>query len=157
VLEDSPIKGYADMNGAKLGLLPRGSLVGFYLPLYNLYGVRVSGIAYGVSFIDLAEKLAAGTINAMAWDANQSQRPPGTRVAAVDPHLIPGGAMVMKSTLNSADYKSLLAVLDANAFQLPAFLGYSSGSFPDPRSYHHFTKIIRDVDSWTLPQRLRQE
>lgn len=148
VPEASPITGYADMNGAKLGLLPRGSLVGFYLPLYNLYGVRLSGIVYGLSFTDLAERLAAGSIDAMAWDANQSQRPQGTRVVAVDPHLIPDGSMVMKSTLNGVDYKSMLAVLDANAFQLPTFLGYSSGSFPDPRSYHHFTKIIHDVDSW---------
>ena len=30
-----------DLNGQRLGLLPRGSLTGFYLPLYNLHGIRL--------------------------------------------------------------------------------------------------------------------
>jgi phosphonate transport system substrate-binding protein len=157
VPEGSSIRGYGDLNGARLGLLQKGDLLGYYLPIYNLYGVRLAGIRYGSDFEALARELAAGTIDAMVWDAKQTPMPKGTRLGAVDPHRIPAGALVMRSTLNDSDYRSMLSVLDDNAFQLPTSMGYSSGSIPDRRSYYHVTRIVRDVDSWQEPVEVMTE
>lgn len=144
---NSPIAGYADLNNKRLGLLPEGSMLGYYLPRYNSYGLRTA-VAFGSSFDDLKGMLKAGKVDAIAWDTQATPRPEGTKIAALDPHLLPEAALVMKSDYNSLDYQTMLNQLDGNAFQLPGFLRYAPGSTPRLIAYHHMHKVVRDVTNW---------
>ena len=47
VNSNSDISDYSDLSGKRLGLLPEGSILGYYLPRYNSYGVRTGSIVYG--------------------------------------------------------------------------------------------------------------
>ena len=44
VRNDSSYQSIKQLGRARLGLLPRGSLSGFYLPLYNLHGLRLASV-----------------------------------------------------------------------------------------------------------------
>ena len=62
VRSDSKATGLAQLRGARLGLLPRGSLTGYYLPLYNLHGLNLASVHYALSYAELLEKLLRGEI-----------------------------------------------------------------------------------------------
>lgn len=147
VPKTSDIKDYSGLNGKKIGLLSSG-LIGYYLTRYNTYGVNIAGIDYGLSYEDLINKLKIRQVDAIAWDTQITPLPPGTRLGAIDPHLLPSGALLMHSRLNSLDYTGLLKELDENSFQLPSFLRYGASTKPELTSYNHFIKIVQTVDQW---------
>lgn len=147
VPENSRINGYSGLNNKRIGLLSSG-LIGYYLARYNTYGVNTTGTNYGVNYEDLIEKLKTQQVDAIAWDTQITPLPPGTRLGAIDPHLLPSGALLMHSRLNSRDYTGLLKDLDENSFQLPAFLRYGAGTKPELASYNHFIRIVQTVDQW---------
>ena len=150
VRKDSEINSYAGLHGKRIGLLSGGSLIGYYLPRYNSHGVQFLSMQFGHSFEDLIDKLTAGQVDAIAWDSQITPLPAGMRIGAMDPHLLPLGALVMHSRLNSLNYLDFLSNLDGNIFQLPSFLRYSTRANPAHSSYYHFKKIIRDVDKWDV-------
>jgi phosphonate transport system substrate-binding protein len=148
VQKDSKIISLSDLNNLKVGLLSNKSLIGYYLPRYNTYGLRISAVASGIDFSDLINKLNTGEVDAIAWDSDIKPLPLDKRIIAIDNHFLPTGALVMNPRRNSSDYPSLLKQLDDNVFLLPTFLGYAPNTIPVFSSYHHFSKIMRDVDKW---------
>lgn len=147
VPQGSNARNYAGLNGKRVGLLSSG-LISYYLSRYNTFGVSLAGIDYGLNYEDLIDKLKNNQVDAIAWDTQITPLPTGTRVGAIDPHLLPSGALLMHSRLNSLDYTGLLKDLDENSFQLPPFLRYGAGTKPELTSYKHFIKIVQTVDQW---------
>ena len=152
VLDGSPATEIKDLNGRRLGLLPRGSLTGFYLPLYNLHGLQLQQVRYAISYADLLHMLRSGGVDAIAWDSGLPSPGPDVRVLAEDGHEIPPGGMVLSAALLAEDHKPLLATLDASADQMPQDLGYSATAFSAPLLFQGLRDIVRHVESWTLPK-----
>lgn len=148
----SSVQRIQDLNGQRLGLLPRGSLTGFYLPLYNMHGVRLEQVRYAISYPDLLEMLRAGVVDAIAWDSALPSPGADVRVLAEDSHEIPSGAMVLSPSLQAQDHKHLLATLDASANQMPQDLGYSAVALSAPLLFQDLRDIVRHVESWSLPE-----
>lgn len=145
VREESDIRSYAGLNKKRIGLLP-GDFNGYFLPRYNLYGSRLIYVYQGISYDDLVEKLNKKSVDAIAWNTAIKPLPAKTRIAAIDSHLLPAGALLMHSRLNSLDYTGLLKDLDDYSSQLPSFLGYRAGMRPDLSSYRDFIKIVQTVE-----------
>mgnify|MGYP001331808254 CR=1 FL=1 len=148
----SPFRALQDLNERRLGLLPRGSLTGFYLPLYNLHGLRLKEVRYAISYSALLSLLRAGDVDAIAWDVGLPSPGEDVRVLAEDSHDIPSGAMVLSQALVNADHKSLLATLDSSAAEMPKELGYASSVLPSPQTYQTLKDIVSHVEGWTLPE-----
>ena len=144
----SEIQSYGKLSNKRLGLLPKGSILGYYLPLYNSYGARPAAIIYGESYQDLLSMLKSGKLDAISWDTQIAPRPEGTRIAVLDPHFLPESALVMKTDYIKLDYQTMLGQLDENAFQLPPFLRYAAGSSPRLLTYQHMFKVVREVQRW---------
>ncbi|MCP9849987.1 PhnD/SsuA/transferrin family substrate-binding protein [Cyanobium sp. Morenito 9A2] len=140
-----------DLEGRRLGLLPRGSLLGFYLPLYNLHGLRLAKVVYGLTFEELAGALGRGDLDAIAWDSRRSLPQPGSRVLHRDAHRQPPGALVVRRGLDEGSLAVFLATLDGSASQLPSFLGYDASTIPDSQRMMPLQRIVRTVESWSLP------
>ena len=151
VLDGSSATELKDLNGQRLGLLPRGSLTGFYLPLYNLHGLQLQQVRYAISYADLLHMLRSGVVDAISWDSSMPSPGSDVRVLAEDGHEIPPGGMVLSAALLEADHKPLLATLDASADQMPQDLGYSATAFSAPLLFQGLRDIVRHVESWTLP------
>ena len=152
VSADSSLRELKDLNGRRLGLLPRGSLTGFYLPLYNLHGVQLAEVRYAISYVALLALLRDGVVDAIAWDTGLASPGVDVRVLAEDSHDIPSGAMVLSRALVTADHKPMLATLDQSAAEMPGDLGYVATVLPDPQSYQGLRDIVRHVEGWTLPR-----
>ena len=131
--------------------LPRGSLTGFYLPLYNLHGLKLKEVRYANSFDALLAMLRAGDVDVIAWDSGAPRPGDDVLVLAEDDHEIPDGAMVLSQALAAGNYKPMLQVLDDSVGQMPKSLGYSSGVLPQVEAYHGLREIVRHVEGWTLP------
>lgn len=152
VRQTSPYRDRADLRGVRLGLLPRGSLTGFYLPLFNLHGLTFSQVRYALSYAELMRQLRAGEVDVIAWDGALPLGPSDVRVLHEDGHGIPMGALALRQPLLQADYKPFLAQLDQNVSQLPASLGYATGAIPDLQNLQELRAIVSNVESWSLPR-----
>jgi phosphonate transport system substrate-binding protein len=141
----------AQLNGARLGLLPRGSLTGFYLPLYNLHGLRLQSVHYALSYRELLDQLRAGGLDVIAWDASLPDPGGDVRVIVDDPNSIPVGALVLSQALVAADHQPFLKLLDQSAAQLPPALGYVAGVLPEAQRLQRLRTVVASVESWTLP------
>ena len=151
VSADSSLRELKDIDGRRLGLLPRGSLTGFYLPLYNLHGLQLAQVRYAINYEALLALLREGAVDAIAWDTGLESPGADVRVLAEDSNDIPSGAMVLSRALVTADHKPMLATLDQGAAEMPGDLGYVATVLPDPQSYQGLRDIVRHVEGWTLP------
>ena len=147
----SPLRHRADLAGKRLGLLPRGSLTGFYLPLFNLRGLRLASVQYALSYAELREMLASGRVDVIAWDGAIPLHDPGLRVLHEDARSIPMGALAFSQSLLKADHQPFLSQLDQNVTQLPPSLGYASGVIPSPVAMTELRGIVAAVEGWSLP------
>ena len=152
VMAGSSATAIQDLNGQRLGLLPRGSLTGFYLPLYNLHGIRLEQVRYALSYGDLLEMMREGEVDAIAWDSGLPSPGQDFRVLVEDSRDIPPGAMVFSRSLHRGDHKPLLSTLDASAGQMPLGLGYSTAVLTAPLLFQDLRDIVGHVESWSLPQ-----
>ncbi|MGB5133786.1 MAG: PhnD/SsuA/transferrin family substrate-binding protein [Prochlorococcaceae cyanobacterium] len=151
VLDSSRFRSLADLQGSSVGLLPRGSLTGFYLPLYNMHGLTLSRVSFGLNYADLLNKLEKGEVAAIAWD--ESLPPPSLAVRRlmVDSHAIPLGALVLSGGLTESDYVPFLKALDASSGQMPPAIGYAAGILPDQKEVQPLKAIVESVESWAMP------
>ncbi|MGC5196971.1 phosphate/phosphite/phosphonate ABC transporter substrate-binding protein [Aphanothece microscopica] len=151
VLASSRFQSLADLNGARVGLLPRGSLTGFYLPLYNMHGLSLGQVTFALDFPALQTMLNEGQVDAIAWD--DSLPPPSVpvRSLASDTHKIPLGALVLSGSLADADYLPFLKNLDASSAQMPATIGYAATMMPNQRELQPLKAIVESVESWDMP------
>ncbi|MEB3263772.1 MAG: PhnD/SsuA/transferrin family substrate-binding protein [Synechococcus sp.] len=152
VRSDSRFRRVADLNGARVGLLPRGSLGGFYLPLYNMHGLRLGPVSYGLDYASLLARLQSGELDAIAWDESLPDPGPGIRRLQADSRAIPLGALVMGAPLTGADYLPFLRVLDGSAAQMPASIGYAAAVLPEQQTLQPLKAIVAAVEGWSLPQ-----
>lgn len=151
VLASSTRRTPQQLQGARLGLLPRGSLTGFYLPLYNLHGLSLRSVHYALSYGELLEQLRAGKLDVIAWDAALPDPGADLRVVSEDRNAIPVGALVLSQALVAADHQPFLQVLDQSAPQLPPDLGYVAGVLPEAQRLQRLRAVVNNVESWDLP------
>ena len=149
---DSGFETRGDLRGRRLGLLPRGSLTGFYLPLFNLYGLRFSEVHYALSYAELLAMLTNGEVDVIAWDGSLPIDSTRLKVLHEDSHVIPLGALALSQSLLQSDHQPFLRQLDENVTQLPPSLGYASGVIPEPYALQELRAIVTAVEGWTLPQ-----
>lgn len=148
---ESPIRSPADLIGARVGLLPRGSLTGFYLPLYNLHGLPLAKVSYALDYPGLLDLLNAGAVDAIAWDEANPEPARPLRRLLVDDHPIPRGAMVVSESIGRGNISSFLRSLDQEGHDLPPVLGYVPGALRQEASAGSLRSIVIDVESWELP------
>lgn len=148
---DSPYTSLKHLRGTRLGLLPRGSLTGFYLPLYNLHGLTLASVHYALGYDELLEQLRAGHLDVIPWDAALPDPGPDVRRLYKDTQVIPLGALVLRQSLVAADHQPFLRSLDATVSQLPASLSYVAGALPEPQQLRRLRSVVNSVESWKLP------
>jgi phosphonate transport system substrate-binding protein len=152
VPQSSDIRNVAELKGARIGLLPRGSLTGFYLPIYNMHGLQLAEVVYALDYSGLLRMLSSGRVDAIAWDEARPEPALPLRRIMTDSHAIPLGSMVVREDLTSGNLAGLLVVLDDSARDLPPGLGYVPGA-PGPAdpSVPELRAIVTHVESWQLP------
>jgi phosphonate transport system substrate-binding protein len=98
VREDSPIQDIQSLAGKALALGQPGSATGYYLPLFNLYGLTLSELLVSASPREVLEavaegKAAAGALSVAELDTYRTTKK--FRILFVDPHPVPNGALLL--------------------------------------------------------------
>jgi phosphonate transport system substrate-binding protein len=138
VRKDSPLKNLHELAGKSVVLGLPGSATGYYIPLFNLYGLTLAEL----SFAPTPKAGLEEVISAKAAAAALSQQELETsglgsevRILFADSHLIPAGVLLIGPSIERNRAEQVKQVLKETPETLTRTVGYLSNSLPPEYSY----------------------
>ncbi len=159
VRQDSPLTDLRQLNGSVVALGQVGSATGYYLPLYNLYGLTLAEVRLAATPKLALEWVATGEVAASAMSlAEYSRYRPSFsdvrfRVLFNDSHDVPSGAILLSDRLNAQQQQKILQVLQAASPAIAASAGYIA-NVPVP-DYTYLIEVVERVSP--LSERVNQK
>ena len=147
VREESPIKKLTDLKGKAIALGQPGSATGYYLPLYDLYGLTLAEVRIAptpktvLEWIDKKE-VAAGALS-LAELERYGKDFPQTKYRALHTNSVPPGAIIVGPTVELYQQEQIRQVLASASPNAIAAVGYLPNTkVPD---YKPLMEIIAKV------------
>lgn len=159
VLKESLIKDIRQLGGQTLALGEAGSATGYYLPIYNLYGLTLSEIRFASTPKAVLELVANGSATAGAMslaEYNQYRTDfPGMRfrILYTDAHEVPSGAVLVSSDLTSSQQDKIRETLSKVSPAIAASAGYITNA--SPPDYQYLIEVVDRVAP--IAERIRQK
>ena len=149
VNDDSNFQNLKDLSDKSIALGQEGSATSYYLPIYNLYGLRLQKVLFSPTPQTSLQWLEQSKIDAAALslqELNQYRRdfsPKQFRILQVDSHTIPAGAILVSDNI---DEKQYTAILDA-LVQAPSHIAASAQFLPNEKAhkYEYLIEVIEKV------------
>ncbi|MBH8563589.1 PhnD/SsuA/transferrin family substrate-binding protein [Nostoc sp. CENA67] len=149
VRKDSPIQDLKQLQGKTVALGQPGSATGYYLPLYNLYGLTLAEILSAPTPKNILELVAegkadAGAISKAELDLYSPQlRQTEFRILYTDPHYVPPGVVLIGSTVERNRQEYIRKVLS----EVPAVLAQEVGYVPNGKvpDYKYMIDVVERV------------
>lgn len=159
VLRNSPINQVQQLAGKTIALGQVGSATGYYVPLYNLYGLTLAQIRLAASPREVLSLIATQQVNAGAMSIQQfnSERPNFSgvqfRVIDSDSRPIPSGAVLLSPNLERRLAEDIQKILQAT----PASIASSTGLIPNakPADYSYLIEVVGRVNQ--ISERIKQQ
>lgn len=151
VREDSPIRAVSEIAGKTVALGEPGSATGYYLPLFNLYGLTLTQFIFPPSPKAILEAVTqgqadVGAVSMEEFNTYKSQVIPSKlRVLFADPHRVPSGAVLISSTLDRDHQETIRKILS----EMPSVLAQEAGfitNAPVP-NYQYMISVVERVRS----------
>lgn len=147
--QDSTAKSRQDLAGETIALGQKGSATGYYLPIFNLYGLRFKQVLFAPTPKDILQLLNRDQIAAGALsleDFNQLKRdykPNQFKILYLDRHNVPPGAILISDRLERNQQEQISLTLR----ETPSFISSSAGYLPNEElpDYAYLTKVIKRV------------
>lgn len=147
--QDSTAKSRQDLAGETIALGQKGSATGYYLPIFNLYGLKFKQVLFAptpkniLQLLD-QDQIAAGALS--LEDFNQLKRdykPNQFKILYLDRHNVPPGAILISDRLERNQQEQIRLTLR----QTPSFISSSAGYLPNEElpDYAYLTKVIKRV------------
>jgi phosphonate transport system substrate-binding protein len=151
VRQDSPIQELKDLQQKTVALGYLGSATGYYLPLYNLYGLTLAEIQFAPTPKTVLEWVAQEKVNVGALsneefkqyslDFNTTQ----FRVFFTDTHKVPPGVVLISPSIEHRRQNVIRKIMNAAAPVVTQELGYvPNGKLPD---YQYMISVVERVTS----------
>jgi phosphonate transport system substrate-binding protein len=146
---NSTFKDRRDLVGQIIALGQKGSATGYYLPLYNLYGLKFSQILYAATPKEVLQlidenKAAVGALSVAEYNLYRRNFDPNRfKVIHVDEHPVPSGAILISDRLKSNQQDKIIVALS----KTPSFIAASAGFLPNEPlpDYKYLIKVIERV------------
>ncbi|MDJ0897442.1 MAG: phosphate/phosphite/phosphonate ABC transporter substrate-binding protein [Xenococcus sp. MO_188.B8] len=156
VRKDSQINNLVDLSNKKVALGQPGSATGYYLPLYDLYGLTLAEVIFAPTPRQILRLLQDGEVDAGAlseaeFQTYRSQFPTNFRVLQKS-RLIPSGLVIVSPTIELKQQEQII-----NAMQnAPASIISDAGYVVDAQmpEYKEFIKLVEKVKP--LEKQVRQ-
>ena len=157
VKKDSPISDIQDLASQTIALGNEGSATGYYLPIYNLYGMTLSQVRFAPTPAKLLEwvdsgEVAAGALSIAELEAFQSKFPEGFRVLYRDTHPVPAGAILVSPNMNEDFKGDLMKALEKSPLDVLETVGFVPNA-PAP-DYDYLIKVVKRVRP--IAQRIKE-
>lgn len=151
VRQDANFQKRQDLMGEVIALGQVGSAMGYYLPIYNLYGLVFAEIMFaptaktGMSWVE-SGKVAATALSLA--DFNRYRQELGAtkfRVLYLDNHKIPSGAIVIRESMERFEQEQIKKVLTDS----PSHIAASAQFLKDEElpNYRYLLSVIKRVEA----------
>ncbi|PMB25092.1 phosphate/phosphite/phosphonate ABC transporter substrate-binding protein [Fischerella thermalis] len=147
--KDSPLSDLKMLEGQTLVLGQPGSATGYYLPLYNLYGLTLAEILFAPTPKTVLEwvaqgKASAGAVSVAELDLHASEfNSSQFRILFKDPHSIPPGVVLVGPSVERKNQEYIRRVLNEFPSSLAQDVGYvPNGTVPD---YGYMIEVVERV------------
>lgn len=141
VLDQSRIRELKDLAGLPVALGQPGSTTGYYLPIYNLYGLTLAEVIFAATpkmvFELLAEeRAAAGAVSLSEFNRYRASiADVDFRIIYTDAHAVPSGAVLISSKLEPQRQQLIQQTLAEVPSTIAASAGYITNAPPPDYSY----------------------
>ncbi len=148
VLKTSNIKALTDLNGKTVALGQPGSATGYYLPLYNLYGITLAAVQITSTPRTILELIAKGEVAAGALSKDEFERyrseflPVELRILHAS-KTIPSGAVLISPNVERNQQNSLQRVMNQAVPEMAQQAGYIPNA--QPPNYKDLVTFISKV------------
>ena len=147
--QESTFEDRQDLAGETIALGQKGSATGYYLPIFNLYGLKFKQVIYAPTPKNALQLLDKGkvTVGALSladynllkrdYEANQF------KIVYLDKHDVPSGAILISDRLERNQQEQIrLALVDT-----PSSIASRAGYLPNEQSpdYDYLIKVIKRV------------
>ncbi|ELS05210.1 ABC-type phosphate/phosphonate transport system, periplasmic component [Xenococcus sp. PCC 7305] len=156
VKKNSPIEELADLSNKKVALGKPGSATGYYLPLYDLYGLTLAQIFFAPTPKEVLQLIQDGEVEAGAlaeseFQAHRFEFETNFRVLRKS-RLIPSGVVILSPAIERNQQENI----SDSMREAPASIVSDAGYVVDSQvpEYEEFIKLVEKVKP--LEQRIRQ-
>jgi phosphonate transport system substrate-binding protein len=159
VLQNSPVNQVRQLEGKTIALGQVGSATGYYIPLYNLYGLSLAQIRLAASAREVLSLIATQQVNAGAMSIQQfhTERPNFSgvqfRVINSDSRPVPSGAVLLSPNLERRLAEDIQKVLQETPSSLAASTGLISNA--KPADYSYLIQVVERVNQ--ISERVKQQ
>jgi phosphonate transport system substrate-binding protein len=147
VRENSPIRSLADLSNQVVALGQPGSAAGYYLPLYDLYGLTLAEVRFAPTPKTVLEWLSQDTIDAggLSEDEFQRYRREFEQTFRIlhKTRFIPPGVVLLGPTVDRNQQEQIVAAMK----QAPPTIVGDAEYIPDAKvpNYEQFIQIVEKV------------
>jgi phosphonate transport system substrate-binding protein len=149
VRQDSPMSKLNDLANQTVALGQAGSATGYYLPIYNLYGLTLAGTRLSPTPKTTLEWVSKGEVMAGALSVTELNQYRGDfspikfRVLARDTHQIPSGSVLVGSTVDRNVQEQIRKALETAPAPVAAAAEYVTNA--KPPDYSYLVKVVKRV------------
>lgn len=144
-----PFQKLQDLKGKTIALGQKGSATGYYLPIYNLYGINFQEVQYAPTPQDILQRIEDNqvTVGALSLgDYNrlkQDYAPNTFKVVYLDQHDVPSGTILISDRLERNQQEQIIIAL----LETPSFIASSAGYLPNEpvTNYDYLITVIKRV------------
>lgn len=159
VRKDSSLQKLSDLAGKAIALGQVGSATGYYLPIFNLYGITLAEVRFAPmpkTVLEWIEKkeIAAGALSKAEFDRYRAEfSTTKFRILYTDPHNIPTGSVLVGPTVDRNQQEQIRNVMRAASPAIAQAAGYiSNGNIPD---YKYLIQVVERVIP--ISERIKQK
>ncbi len=148
VRDDKPIQKIPDLANKTVALGEKGSAAGYYVPLYDLYGLTLAQIRFAPTPKTILEWVSDGTVDAGAiseQDFEQYKREFGTTKFKIlhTSRWIPSGVVLLAPTVDRNQQQQIQKAMNEAPGDIAADAGYvPAAKIPN---YDQFIKLVEKV------------
>lgn len=138
-----------DLAGETIALGQKGSAAGYYLPIFNLYGLNFKQVLYAPTPQDVLRlldenKVTAGALSLADYNLLKRDYPANQfKIVYLDKHNVPSGAILISDRLEPNKQEQIRLAL----VETPSFIASTAGYLPSekPPDYTYLIQVIKRV------------
>ncbi|MEM8718368.1 MAG: PhnD/SsuA/transferrin family substrate-binding protein [Cyanobacteria bacterium P01_G01_bin.39] len=145
----APFTKRKDLAGETIALGQKGSATGYYLPIYNLYGLNFTQVRYAPTPQTILqwledEQVTVGALSLAEFNLLKRDHAPNTfKIVYLDQRDVPSGAILISDRIERNQQEQIKLAL----VETPSFIAATAGYLPNEQipDYDYLTKVIHRV------------
>ncbi len=147
--QESAFQDRQDLAGQIIALGQKGSATGYYLPIFNLYGLHFKQVVYAPTPKDILrllneDKVTVGALSLEDFNLLKRDYPANQfKIIYLDKHNVPPGAILISDRLERNQQEQIRLAL----VNTPSFIASTAGYLPNEKlpDYDYLIKVIKRV------------